>query len=29
LVDSKGAFSKVILPRHKELIVWKKIEGTA
>ena len=25
----KGAFSKVILPRHKELLVWKKIEGTA
>jgi len=25
----KEAFNKLILPRHKELIVWKKIEGSA
>jgi len=30
-VDDAGreGFTKLILPKHKELIVWKKIEGTA
>lgn len=27
--DAKEEYKKLILPKHRELIVWKKIEGTA
>lgn len=27
--EGKDGYKRLILPKHKELIVWKKIEGTA